>query len=238
MSTCFVVCQHGNEETPLRVIRRYSQRLTYVLANPAAYRRNARFMQTDLNRSFPGRERGSHEEKLAKRLLVRVRNYEQVVDLHTATCSTPMFAILTKVSPSHIDLVRRLGVKRVVYMAKSIASGRALIDHVNCGVSIECGNERSKKTAVDIEEALRHFISGGTSGDDIAYYLVYEILRSSPRLRRLPKSVRNFQEVSLAGEKFYPVLARERNYKGTLCLMAKRTTYDELMLSPSERIVG
>ncbi len=233
--TIFVVCQHGNEKLPFKVIKKYKSQISFILANKKAYVQSVRFVETDLNRSFPGKTYGSYEERLATKLLVELRDYQEIVDLHTATCNTPIFAIITKLTSCHLDLIKRLGISRIVYLGESIASGGALIDCVRCGVSIECGNERSKRTANDIDTALSNFMKSGGVALRSEYYYVYKILPTSSKQPRLPKEARNFHKISLAGKEFYPILARERNYKGILCLMAKKITYDQLMMLKSKK---
>ena len=231
MKTLFVVCQHGNEKLPMKVIGR--RNLPYLLANKAAMRRGVRYIETDLNRSFPGNKRGSYEERLAAKLINRLRAYGEVVDLHTATCRTPLFAIITRVSLGHIELVRKLGVEKLVYMGESIASGKALIDHVECGVSIECGDERSRRTEKDLEGMIDTFVRGRRMEEELDVYEVYKIMRKTERLKKLPSDVKNFRRTVFGGEEFYPVLARERSYKGILCLMAKRISLEELLMLKS-----
>ena len=67
-----------------------------MVANEAALEKGVRYLEVDLNRSFPGRRAGKYEERLAGVVLRRLKKYGEVVDLHTATCSTPLFAILTR----------------------------------------------------------------------------------------------------------------------------------------------
>ena len=222
MKTIFVVCQHGNEQLPLKILRD-KKKFKYIIANPKAVEKNKRFIESDLNRSFPGDIRGkSYEERLAKKLLTKIKNYDEVIDLHTATCQTPIFAILTKITPHHLEIVKKMGIKRVVYMKKSIAFGKALIDHVKCGVSIECGNEKSQKTKKDIEKILDNFSKEKRSHKKLEIYAVYKILKKTKYRTKLPKNIKNFRQVVLDGENFFPILAREKNYPNTLCLMAKK----------------
>lgn len=229
MKTIFVVCQHGDEKLPLVEIQNYRDKLRYLIANERALKKGVRFVEADLNRVFPGRKDGNIEEKLAVKLTKRLSKYDEVVDLHTATCETPLFAIITKVTGRNINLARKLGIKKIVYMRKSIASGRALIDHVRNGISVECGNEKSVKTKKEIRTILDHFIENKVMVGKIEVYVVYKILKRTKQRNRLPSEVENFCMTKIEGETFFPVLARETNYKGVLCLMAKKVSENELM---------
>lgn len=229
MKTVFVVCQHGDEKLPLVEIQNYRDKLRYLIANEMALKKGVRFVEADLNRVFPGQIKGNIEERIAAKLIKKLDKYDEVVDLHTATCETPLFAIITKVTKRNINLARKLGIKKIVYMRKSIASGRALIDYVRHGISVECGNEKSVKTKKEIRTILDHFIENKVMVGKIEVYVVYKILKRTKQRNRLPSEVENFRITKLDGEAFYPVLARETNYKGVLCLMAKKINEDGLL---------
>lgn len=230
MKTLFVVCQHGDEVTPLKVIKgKFADKVEYLVANKQAVKKGVRYIESDLNRSFPGTKDGTAEEKLSKKLMVRLDKFGGIVDLHTATCETPIFVILTKVTDKHLELVRRLGVKRVVMMQKSIASGGSMIDHVAVGVSVECGHEKHKETATAIKEMLEHYLSGRKQLR-LECFTVFEILKQTAEQKELPEEIKSFKKAKLMGKEFYPVLARETHYKGVLCLMAKKISLKELVM--------
>lgn len=230
MKTIFVVCQHGDEQIPLKVIEeKFAGKISYLVANKRAIRSGKRYVESDLNRSFPGKINGTLEERLAQKLVMKLKKYDQVVDIHTATCETPLFAILTKVTKKHLELVSELGVQKVVVMQKSIASGKALIDFVSVGVSIECGHEKNKITQIKISKMLKYYLTG-KSLKKTEFYVVDEILKSSSKLPKLPEKVQSFRKTKLNGRTFYPILARETHYKGVLCLMARKVRLKELLM--------
>src|SRR4030042_5415446 len=91
----FITGVHGDEYSPVKVMDKLNV-YPYLIANPQAMKIKKRYLETDLNRSFPGCLIGSYEEKLAINLLKKLKEYSAVVDLHTASCSTPPFVIITK----------------------------------------------------------------------------------------------------------------------------------------------
>lgn len=237
MEIIFIVSLHGDERTPLKIIKKhFKDRLKYIVAHPEAFKKNVRYLVTDLNRSFPGKTNGSKEERIAVKLIKKLNNYERVVDLHTATCDTPPFAILTKVTKNHLRLVSLLGLRQAVYMEKSIASGRALIDHIPIAISVECGNESSSTTSRNIKKILDNYLNKKSiPSKRVEYYTVFKILNKQIEKERLVKKIQSFklvkkgEIVSQIGKKirkasidFYPVLPREKNYKNVLCLMARK----------------
>lgn len=235
--TIFVVGVHGNEQAPVRVIRKFKGKVNYVVAHKLVLKKRVRFIETDLNRSFPGNSSGALEERLAAKLLLKLKKADEVVDIHTATCSTPPFLIMTKLTKKHFDLVKRLEIKRVVYMKKSIASGRALIDHVNVGVTLEAGYDKSKKTKEIIDQVLDSYRPGKKSLDKKEYFSVFTILKKREENERLVESIKSFRLVKRGAMlshgdgyvrrsmvAFYPILPREKSYKRILCLAARRVT--------------
>lgn len=227
-----VICQHGNERAPKEVLDKYFHgQFEVVLANKKAYEKNIRFIKTDLNRSFPGNKNGSLEEKIASNLLRTLKKYQQVVDLHTATCDTPIFIILTKTTKKHLELARSTGIEKIVYMQESIASGKALIDHVPVGISIEAGDEKLQVTKKRIKKVLNNLMSGKDSKSKLQYYSVFGIIKKETGHEQLVSSIKHFKKVKKGDTltnirksefDFYPVLPRETNYKNILCLMAKK----------------
>src|SRR3989344_7923920 len=102
--TVWVVCQHGNELTPLEIIKRYfKDKVSYIIANSEAVHKNKRFIESDLNRSFNGKS-NTFEEKIAQKLLKELKKYKYVLDFHTSTSDTPIFIIMTKITPKHLNL--------------------------------------------------------------------------------------------------------------------------------------
>lgn len=233
MKTLFVVCQHGDEKTPLAVIKgNFGSQCEILIANQAALEADKRFMESDLNRSFPGSAQGTAEEKIANKILPVLLKYDYVVDLHTASKPTPLFIIMTKVSSEHLGLAKKFGATKIVQMQKSLATGKALIDHVPVGISIESGKEGDKKTYSAVKLALENYLSNQIPEIECEYYQVFQILKREQSDERLAPSIKPFVLVKKgqpltnyrsADEDFYPVLPRER-YPGVLSMMAKRVS--------------
>lgn len=231
MKKVFIVGQHGNEKLPIRAADTLINQIEVIVANPKAVSAGVRYLETDLNRSFPGDNLGKYEERLAAELKNRLEEFGEVVDFHTATCGTPLFAIVTKLTKNHLDLVRKLGVKKVVYMENSIASGKSLIDHVKVGVSIEAGREKTGSVLRRIEKVMRHYLAGKMLPmQSLEIYSVFEIMKRSEENNKLPIGARNFKKISINGQECYPVLARETSYPQVLSLLARRINLDCIIL--------
>jgi len=245
--TLFVVGVHGNEQTPIKVVKNFfSKKINYLVANKEAVARNVRFLETDLNRSFPGRLGGFKEEDLARKLLEKLRSFDFIIDLHSATCSTPPFVILTKPTKRHLELLDRLPVKQVVYMRRGLSGGKSLINHVPVGISLEFGYDRSKATEKEVKKALNFYLTGAKNSLKKEYFEVFAVLKKKDNREKLFKNIRAFKfvekgaalsRIGLEERKsplsFYPILPRERSYRGVLCLAARKIKQIDL-----ERLEG
>ena len=95
-----IVCgMHGDEKTPLLIasklkdIKLMKGSLHIFLGvNQLAHKLNKRFVDADLNRSFPGKEDGNLEERIAIKLLKELENLDLVIDLHDFEMETPLLA--------------------------------------------------------------------------------------------------------------------------------------------------
>jgi len=237
----FIVGVHGNERVPVRVVKRFCLKSDFIIAHPRAIQENVRYLETDLNRSFPGNFGGSVEERLAFKLLPRINKYKRVIDLHTSSCQTLPFVIFTHRSPEHLKLALKTGIRKMVHMNKKFASGRALIDHVSVGISIECGPEKKKRTGEIVASIISNVAGGGkreSLAQGVEFYNIFGVLTKEIKKETLTQNVRPFVLVKRgeiitkrgkkAGEDFYPILPRSKSYKNFLCLMARKTEPFEL----------
>lgn len=232
----FVVGIHGDEKTPIRVVTDFRRRINYLIANKSAAREGKRFLEKDLNRVFPGVENGCLEEVLARKVLVKIKKsgVDAIIDIHGSSCATPPFVIVTKKTTDHINLAKKTGIKRVVFMGSKIASGKALIDHVDLGISLEAGREGKLETERVIKKSIEKVLTG-KRGNTIELYKVFGVLKKRSEREKLTRNVRPFVRIEkgelivreknykrFAETAFYPVLPRSKNYSGIFCLMAKR----------------
>ena len=91
---------HGDEETPFIIASRLKDfKLDkgslhiFLGVNPLARLHKKRFIDKDLNRSFPGKEDGKLEERIAFKLLKELENLDLVIDIHCFDMETPLLAI-------------------------------------------------------------------------------------------------------------------------------------------------
>jgi hypothetical protein len=119
MKILVIGAMHGNEPLGPAVVKAFQNRpvggVDAVIANEAALKNDVRFIEQDLNRSFPGRAKGNAEERRARELLGLCRNYDLVFDFHnTKTPDNDCGFVGENAEPLLYEATWALGLKRVV----------------------------------------------------------------------------------------------------------------------------
>jgi succinylglutamate desuccinylase len=96
------VATHGNERIGVEVVKNLVEQkldrfFDFLIANPKALKKNTRFIDSDLNRSYPGNDKSDkYEEKLAAKNIKIAKRYKYVIDLHEARLGTKNFIIIPR----------------------------------------------------------------------------------------------------------------------------------------------
>jgi succinylglutamate desuccinylase len=230
MDTAIVVCLHGNELFGLDILDRLSGRFSVYLGNPLAITKKTRFIDEDLNRAFPGNINGNYEQKRADNLLKKLKGHKQIIDVHSSSSNIELFGILTNPKRENIDLAKKLGLKKVVIITPKFADKKALIDYVDCGISLEVGPHGREENVQEIINAIENLDKDNLSDPEI--FEVFDIIKSEEE--NLEPQIENFKAVKkgdliakgakeyYAQEDFIPVFVGEESYKGILCLAIKK----------------
>jgi succinylglutamate desuccinylase len=236
-----VGCLHGNEKLGAQVIRTLSSRekklpIRTVIANEEAMKRDVRYIDTDLNRSFPGGQGGGIEERLAPKILKALEGCRYIIDIHSTTSGMADCVVTTTDSfrkRKVRELIEAVPIGKVVIMNKSIGKRRSLIDHVRCGVSIEFSQDRAAESvAAIVERSIRNFGEDRRRHSRKEYFKVLRPLKIKDSSKLMMKDFRRVEKGSAfavaAGKKiradydFYPIFINERGYKDTTCIIAKK----------------
>lgn len=224
-------CLHGNEKIGkevtdlLKAVPLKKGTIVFILANEEAMRQDKRYINADLNRVFPGREDGNHEEKLASALQKELSECDYVIDIHSTTADTENLLIITKDGQGIRALVDSIPLKNVVFMEPIVAKGKSLIDNVRCGVSIEFN---LNTPAREVKEIIVYFLRNLGLLDGYAKkicketYSVYGLIEKNEQNKLL--QLINLQMTELGGEVFYPIFFGEKEYPNLLCMKAKRVS--------------
>lgn len=226
---------HGNERNGVRAVRRLREAdldlqrgVAFVLANPAAIDADQRYLESDLNRVFPGDPNGDREERLAAQLCELIDD-QTTLSLHSTNAEPTPFALIHSSEEREFELASQLPVPHVV-------DHWGVNEHTitTCGfsVEIELASENSEEMAMAAEHQARAFLErvdalpGEPPDADPDYFHMAEPI-PKPSGTSYELYVENFERVPpgtvyasidgrdvVAEETFHPILLSERGYSG------------------------
>jgi succinylglutamate desuccinylase len=218
-----VCCQHGNERFGLTIFEYISLHLTdfpgakLILANEPAVEQNIRFIESDLNRSFPGSPNGTKEERLANELLREVANIPYLLDIHTTTSDIRMVPILTSLNDQTKHIINLTSSREVVLIEPPL-SGHSLIGNISAGVSLEFGNlfsetQTALQETLSIIQGILHSTHVNPSPREL-----FRVDGNIPKSTPIPTDAANFKNIDSLG--VYPILLHEAAYTNLHALSA------------------
>ena len=224
---------HGDEPAGKKAIEKilakdfdYKKAVKFIIANEEALEQDERFLDTDLNRSFPGDiESNQREERLASKLLNEIGD-TKVLDIHTTQSFDRPFANTKSFEDPEMQMIKASGAE---YAVRFDEGSGALTDFVQ-GIVVEAGNQHSDQAVENAVNVIENFL---------AYFGIIdkEFEASDPQLFIHEEEVEgdweflkeNFQKVEKgevyarregeelrAEEDFYPVLMSTSGYEGML----------------------
>lgn len=225
---------HGNEPGGVRAVHRLrdadldlQRGVAFVVANPAAVEAGERFLDSDLNRVFPGGPNGDREQRLAGRLCEVIGGLT-TVSIHGTHSRPEPFALVHRSQPEEYELASRLPVPHVVDHS---GVNEGTITTCGCVVEIEVGEQGTDAAAASAELQARAFLRrvGALSGEPVDgrpdFFHMTEAV-PKPVDAKGTLYVENFECVPegtvyasvdgrelVAEETFYPVLMSECGYR-------------------------
>ena len=216
--------------------------LTTIIAHPYALCRKKRFIEEDLNRSFPGNLKGKLEEKIAYNIMKEVKKTNYLIDIHSSTTDIQDAIIIKHQNKKIRKMLDIMKPRRAILMPKGIGDG-SLINFFPQALSLEYGRHNSRRTYCrslnDIKRMLRFFRMIKCKRLEKKkyksnYYRVYDI-EKKPKGFIMKRSLRNFKLVKrgellgviknkevFSQEDFYPVLFGPKSYPDIMGFNAKR----------------
>jgi len=224
---------HGDEPCGVRAVRRLraadldlQRGVLFVVANPAAVAAGRRFLDSDLNRVFPGDPNGDREHRLAAELCELVTPVTSL-SIHGTHSRPEPFALVHRSQPSEYDLAAQLPVPQVVDHS---GVNEGTITTCGCLVEVEVGIQGTDEAARMAEEQALAFLQavdalpGEPPPSDPAFFHMTEAIEKPPGARA-ELLVANFELVPegavfarvngrdlVADEAFYPILMSEAGY--------------------------
>jgi len=238
---------HGDEPCGVRAVERllaadheFRRPVTFVVANEAAVERGVRYVDADLNRSFPGDPEGDAlEDRLAAELSDVLAGCT-VLSMHSTQSHAEPFAIVDGFTDFARDLVPRLDVVAAVDSGRFVDGRLFAADADADVVEVECGLQGSAAAVENATDAVRDFLvaTGALDGTAVPHEVpAYRLTRRLPKAAAAEYEVfvENFQPVgagqtyaaadgeALAAESdFYPVLVSPYGYDDVFGYAAER----------------
>jgi Succinylglutamate desuccinylase / Aspartoacylase family len=163
---------HGNEALGIEICRRIQELdiegVDCLIGNPLAVEQNLRFIEKDLNRSFPGNQSGCYEEKRAWEIIRIAKDYDFVIDFHNTSVKDNNCCFVGESYNQNLLMIADfVGLKRVV-----VADYECVNKYLDNCISIEVSADDSLDNAdywinrllkiakMDFEEKTNYNLSG------------------------------------------------------------------------------
>lgn len=234
-----VSCIHGDETVGWEAIGKLKQMeddllkpVKVILANQKAFDQGERFIEKDLNRSFPGDPKSSvYEDRVGAELLEEVKDLK-VLDIHSTESEPTPFGIVESIDDGTREVIEASGLERIVDM--SFVSG-GFMNYVE-GVSAEFdkNNEGSVDNAFEVlKNFLKYFgtLEGDAKESDADLYAVFDKAEGSgyrfkgnnfERVEQGEIFAEKASDSLEAGESFYPVLMSTDGYDSMVGFKAEK----------------
>lgn len=227
---------HGDEpcgahaiETLLEEAPAVERPVKFIIANERALDRNVRYVETDMNRVFPGDpDAEAYETRLAHELLDELRGCT-TLSMHSTQSYGGPFAIVDEAGPLATSICPYLSVDVLVETAEFVEN--TLVGYVDV-VEVECGMQGSDQATENAIQIVREFLTaaGALPGSiepreqAIPVYQLQKLIPKQPA-DSYTVHVKNFERVAegspyatiddrelIAEEPFYPVLMSPYGY--------------------------
>ncbi|MFP8954318.1 succinylglutamate desuccinylase/aspartoacylase family protein [Natrialbaceae archaeon A-arb3/5] len=243
---------HGDEPCGVRAIERLldeqptvNRPVKLVVANEKALERQVRYVDEDLNRTFPGDpDAETHEGRLAHELVDELGDC-LTFSMHSTQSHAEPFAIVKGVDEPATEIVPQLPVAAMVETS-NFSQGR-LFSEIET-IEVECGLQGSETAAQNADRLTRAFLTaidvlpGDTVRRDLPIYRLTDVIRKG-RADTYEVFVDNFTEVEagdpfaaadgnkqIAEETFYPVLMSPNGYRDVFGYAAEKV---DVLSSPT-----
>ena len=244
------IMTHGDERIGLKVAKEIEKLhigkdiLTVQIANPRALAEHKRFIDQDLNRSFPGKKNGNYEQRLAYSLLPAVKKADLVIDIHSTASGLKDALIVARMSKKNKQYIGVIKPKYLLLM--NAVKNKDMLSYAKNGIAFEYGKDKDasvlENIVTDIKRIFAHLgiiepVVFSEKNIETQYFNVVSAV-AKPKEYRLTSNIKNYKLVKngqsyardrnkflRAKEDFYPVLFGQKNYEDIFGFKAKRMSF-------------
>lgn len=209
-----------------------------IIANEKALKKDKRYIETDVNRSFPGDKNSNiYEERLAARILNEISSSHAVLALHSTNSSPPPFAIYSRNTEVNRKSIGSMSVDYAIDCSE--VQENTLDEYFQDAITLECGLQHSESAIEFGFEASKEFLKGHNiinENTKISETKIIKAIEEIPKGKGQPRlHCSNFEEIEpnkvFAEDDIYkhktdkqglvPVLASENGYENIFGLLGK-----------------
>jgi succinylglutamate desuccinylase len=228
----FIVATHGNEKIGLEVMKMleeigYDKYLDYLIANPKALERNSRFVDVDMNRSYPGKKYSkAYEKRMAFRNLAIAKKYEFIIDFHEASEGRDNFIIIPREKISKKFPLQYIDLRKILLWPDPKGSISQILRNA---IELEFGMKDKKREEIVLlafkiaKKFIEKIINAKYKRYDLrnknVYYVHDKLMQKdfSGNVRHLI----DFEKADINGEVFFPLLVKQYMEEGIICYKMK-----------------
>lgn len=236
----FVAATHGDETIGAKSLEKlektqYAPSFDWIIGNLKSFKTGRRYINIDLNRVFPGSAKSKkYEEKRANEIINLTKKYKFIIDLHGTNNNTGIFIIITNPKLQNLVLGSMFEIpKIVIWPSTNTRKTGSLTRFIPCGFEIECGSMDNETSRRNLQKIIESFLEKYESRKlqnmlvnfgNKEIYLVYGKLEKYNSKKKL----RNFEEINILGEKFYPLLIDQ--YKKIKCYKMRKINISQILI--------
>lgn len=219
-----IVSTHGDEKIGLEIIKKlidkgYKDDFDFLIANPKAMILNKRYVDSDLNRSYPGdKNSDKYEERRASQIFNITKDYKYIIDIHEAREGYRDFIIIARQSiPKNLP-INIIDLDKVLLWPEPQGPLSEVLDNV---IELEFGvkNRKRKDILQKGSRIIEGFINNIESLTEKDVYYVYGDLRAGDFEG---EELKDFNEATIRDESFYPLLVNQYLDLGIICYKMKK----------------
>jgi len=226
-----IIYTHGDEKIGESIVKKLQKKklgefFDCLVANPVAARKGVRFIEADLNRSYPGVKKSKiYEKRLAFKNLQIAKRYEFVIDIHEASSGINDFIIIPRKNGLNTFPLNLVDLDIVLFWPDPKGPMGEILEN---SIELEFGTKLKNRNKIILkgQKIMENFIERAYFGNiknnflKKKRYYVYGKLVLKDFLN-YKQTLIDFKKTSLNGEKFYPLLVGQYLNDGIVCYKMK-----------------
>lgn len=226
-----IISTHGNEPLGCEIVKKLEDKkldryFDVLIANPEALRQEVRFIDRDLNRSYPGKKNSPISEfRLAYDNLLIARKYKYVIDIHEANQGKDDFIIVPRKNIGSDSPVEFIGLKRILLWPNPKGPLGSVLTNT---IELEFGakNRNRRRMISQGSNIIERFIKRSEGRIKIKKQKqeVYQVMKvlTIAEWEDSKIALKDFNETNIKQERFLPLLVDQYLTEGIKCYKMKK----------------